>query len=215
MSITNKRPYKSASRKAKAAHTKERILKASKKLFTKEGFEHVTIEKIAQVSEVSVPTVYALYKSKRGILRALMDNVFPKEQFDALVARSKNALSPQERLSYSAKIAREIYDAEKDQMSLFRGATVLSPEFKKLEKEREIRRHSRLEVTMKAMIQEKSLNPILSEKKSHDVLWALTGRDLYRMLVMEQGWTSDQYESWLSQMLVDTLLDKKWKEKCK
>ena len=30
--------------------------------------------------------------------------------------------------------------------------------------------------------------------KAHDILWAFTGRDMYRMLVIEQGWSSDEYE---------------------
>jgi len=108
-----KRSYKSVGRNAQAAQTKERILISAKNLFESEGFEYVTIEKIAQVASVSIPTIYSLFQSKRGILRALMDEVFPKDQFDILVEKSNKASSPKERLLYSAKIARQIYDAEK------------------------------------------------------------------------------------------------------
>ena len=45
-----------------------------------------------------------------------------------------------------------------------------------------------------------------SIKKARDILWAFTGRDMYRMLVMEQGWTSDEYEKWLAQLLATTLI---------
>ena len=34
-----------------------------------------------------------------------------------------------------------------------------------------------------------------------------TSRDIYRMLVHESGWTPDQYQSWLSDTLVTTLVD--------
>ena len=57
------------------------------------------------------------------------------------------------------------------------------------------------------MVEEKSLMKGLSFAQARDIFWALTGRDVYRMLVIERGWTSDQYEKWLSQMLVNALLD--------
>jgi AcrR family transcriptional regulator len=207
MSKIKKRTYNSESRNAQAAQTKERILFAAKNLFESEGFECVTIEKIAQVASVSIPTIYSLFQSKRGVLRALMDEVFPRDQFDALVEKSNEASSPKERLLYSAKIARQIYDAERAQMEIFRGAVVLAPEFKELEKEREMRRYSRQEVTIKAMAKEKFLSKNLSVNKARDILWAFTGRDMYRMLVVEQGWKSEEYEQWLAQLLANTLID--------
>lgn len=81
-------------------------------------------------------------------------------------------------------------------MEVFRGASVLSPEFKELEKEREMRRHERLEVTIKAMAKENSLANGMSMNRARDVLWVFTGRDIYRMLVIEQGWRSEEYERW-------------------
>ena len=206
MSKTKKRPYNSISRSVQAAQTRSRIMIAAKNLFESEGFECVTIEKIARTANVSIPTVYSLFQSKRGVLRALMDEVFPKGQFDTLVEKSNEATSPKERLLYSAKIARHIYDAEKAQMEVFRGATVLAPEFKELEKEREMRRYARQEITIKAMAKEKSLSKNLSVNKARDILWAFTGRDIYRMLVVEQGWTSGAYEKWLAELLATTLM---------
>lgn len=209
MSNKEKRPYRSVARNAQAAQTRGRILVAAKNLFESEGFEYVTIEKIAQSGDVSIPTVYSLFQSKRGVLRALMDEALPSDQFDALVEMSIQEKAPEIRLSISAKIARQMYDAEKVQMNLFRGAVVLAPEFKELEKEREMRRYSRQEVTIKAMVRGKSLAKRLSEAKARDILWAFTGRDMYRMLVVEQGWASEEYEKWLAQLLINNLMDPK------
>lgn len=209
MSKIKKRSYRSVTRNTQAVQTRMRILGVAKNLFESEGFEHVTIEKIAQAAGVSIPTIYSLFQSKRGILRALMDEAFPRDQFDVLVEKSIQEKSPIMRLHFSAKIARQMYDAEKTQMDIFRGAAVLAPEFKELEKEREMRRYDRQQVTIKAMAEEQSLATGLSVKKGRDILWAFTGRDLYRMLVIEQGWTSDEYEKWLAQMLATSLIGKK------
>jgi hypothetical protein len=55
------------------------------------------------------------------------------------------------------------------------------------------------------MAEEKSFKRGLSLSKARDILWAFTGRDLYRMLVIERGWTSDEYEKWLLELLKATL----------
>jgi AcrR family transcriptional regulator len=211
MSKVKKRSYYSAFRSARATQTRSRILIVAKHLFESDGFECVTIERIAQTAQVSIPTVYALFQSKRGLLRSLMDEVFPKNQFDALVKKSCEEASPKKRLLYSARIARQLYDAEREQMKIFQGAGILAPEFKELEKEREMRRYSRQETTIQAMVKEGSLSKDLNLNKARDILWALTGRDMYRMLVVEKGWMPEEYESYLAQLLASFLIEKNWK----
>lgn len=206
MSIPKKRAYNSQNRNAQAAETRNRILQTARKLFHSEGFEHVTIEKLAQEAKVSAPTIYSLFQSKRGVLLALMDEALPTPQFEALVEEAKQEPSARKRIMYGAKIARQVYDAERAEMDIFRGASVLAPEFKELENEREQRRYLRQEETIRILEKEKSLLPGLGLTAARDILWALTGRDLYRMLVVERGWTSAQYEKWLAQLLVTTLI---------
>lgn len=201
-----KRTYNSENRDAQAAETKRRILSVAKDFFQTEGFQAVTIDRLAAAAEVSSPTIYALFKSKRGILRAVMDESLPSEQFETLVRTAYAAPSASALLGVTAQIARQIYDAERGQMDLFRGAAVVAPEFKELEKEREARRYTRLEKTIALIVQEKSLAQGLTEIKARAIIWALTGRDLYRMLVVEQEWSSDAYEQWLAQLLVKALV---------
>jgi AcrR family transcriptional regulator len=134
MSEVKKRAYNSIARNTQAAQTRVRILTSARHLFESEGFEYVTIEKIAQGANVSIPTVYSLFQSKLGVLRALMDEALPPDQFNALVEKSINEKSPKERLRISAKIARLMYDAEREQMGIFQGAAVLAPELRELEK---------------------------------------------------------------------------------
>lgn len=207
MSNKKKRTYNSTSRSAQAALTRNRILMSARKLFQTNGFEGVTIEMLAQAAEVSMPTIYALFESKRGVLRALMDEALPPARFQALVEMVYQEKTPEGRLRLAAKISREMYDAEREQMALFQGASVLAPEFKAVEKEREERRYARQEKSLKKTADENALAKGLSFAKARDILWAFTGRDLYRMLVMEQGWSSDEYEQWLAQLLIKNLLN--------
>lgn len=206
MSKAKKRTYVSETRDAQAAQTRKRILDAAQILFQSEGFECATIDKLAKAAEVSAPTIYSLFQSKRGVLSALMDEALPSEQFIALVEAGKKEKSAKKRLAITAKLSRQMYDAERSQMDLFRGAAVLAPEFKELEKAREARRYQRQEESVRRLAEEKSLAEGLSLSKARAIFWAFTGRDMYRMFVIEQGWSSAEYEKWLAQLLIKSLL---------
>lgn len=199
--MKKKRTYTSDTRVLGAAQTKDQILEAAKQLFLTVGFECVTIAQIAKLAHVSMPTIYAVFKSKRGVLQALIDNALPPKDLDVLVEGATKSESLKQRLVMTAKLSRRMYDAERDLMELLRGASVLAPEFKELEQEREKRRYDRQGESVKKMVEEQSLTKNLTLEKARDILWAMTGRDLYRMFVIERGWTSDAYEEWLSQTL--------------
>lgn len=205
--MKKKRIYSSETRDAQASHTRNQILKAAKQLFQTQGFDRVTIGMLAKAAEVSMPTIYAVFKSKRGVLQSLIDDALPTEQFTALVDDSMHEESPKKRLIITAKLSRQIYDAERELMDILRGASVLAPEFKELEQEREQRRYERQGEYVKKLMQDKALVKGLTLQKARDILWSLTGRDMYRMLVIERKWTSNEYEKWLEQILVESLLN--------
>jgi AcrR family transcriptional regulator len=207
MEQEKKRAYHSETRDVQAAQTRARILEAARKLFQTEGFDRVTISQLAKAAAVAMPTIYALFKSKRGVLQALIDDALPSEQFTALVDNSMQEKAPKKRLGVTAQLARQIYDAERELMDILRSAAVVAPEFKELEQEREKRRYERQGDFIKQMMKEQSLAHGLTLQKAHDTLWVLTGRDMYRMFVIERGWTSDEYEKWLAQLLIKSLLD--------
>lgn len=205
--MKKKRIYSSETRNAQASQTRSHILKAAKQLFQDKGFDRVTIGMLAKVAEVSIPTIYAVFKSKRGVLQALIDDALPAEQFSILVDDSMHEQSPRKRLSVTAKLSRQIYDAERELMDILRGASVVAPEFRELEQEREKRRYERQGEYVKKFMQDKALAKGLTLQRARDILWSLTGRDMYRMLVVERNWTSNEYEKWLEQILVESLLN--------
>ena len=206
MTTPKKRSYNSDSRQAQSQKTKNRILAITKMLFESKGFEAVTIEEIAREAQVSAPLIYSIFQSKRGILLALMDEALSPEQFEALVEQGKNEKCPRKRLEITASISRQLYDAEKAQLSFLRGASILDPVFKSLEIERERRRYQRQKDTVEAMSSDNAFMENLSISKARDIIWAFTGRDFYRMFVIERSWSSDEYEKWLADVLKQVLL---------
>jgi AcrR family transcriptional regulator len=103
-------------RKEREKHEmREMILDAARKLFVKEGFEQVTIRRIAEEIEYSPATVYLYFKDKDSILCALQEIGF--RELDQRMTMLETVIHPVERLRLSGKIYcdfamenKELYD---------------------------------------------------------------------------------------------------------
>jgi AcrR family transcriptional regulator len=201
-----KRKYNSLNRRKRSEQTRGVIAEAAKELFASRGFESVTIEEIAGKAGKPLATVYALFKSKKGILKEVLERALFGQEYAAVVQQTKAVTQPVERLRGVAKIARNVYDSERAEMSLLRGAVLVGPEFAELEREREQRRFQRQNVNIKRLAAGKALRADISVPMARDILWALTCREPYRLLVVEKKWSSDRYEKWLGDLLIGALL---------
>jgi AcrR family transcriptional regulator len=203
---TKRSPYKSPVRERQAADTRRRIVKATRQLLHKEGYAGMTVEAIARRAEVSAQSVYAIYRSKTGILIELLDQSSFGPEYDEAVREALGAREPEARLRLAAPIARQIHDAQSVTFDLLRGAGVVAPELAKLEQHRECVRYERQERMIVSLQEAGRLRRDLDQTRARDIFWMLTSRDIYRMLVRERGWPSQQYQDWLADTLVRSLL---------
>jgi AcrR family transcriptional regulator len=201
-----KRAYKSAVRERQAVDTRRRIVEATRKLLQSEGYDGMTVEAIARQAEVSAQSVYAIFKSKTGILTELLDQSTFGADYEDAVRQALSASDPETRLRLAARIARQIHEPLSATFDLLRGAGVVAPELAKLEQERERVRYERQERMIISLRDARRLQPGLSYRTARDIFWMLTGRDVYRMLVRERGWSAQKYQDWLADTLVSSLL---------
>jgi AcrR family transcriptional regulator len=203
---TKRTPYKSQVRERQAADTRRRIVESSRQLLETEGYAGMTIEAIARRAEVSAQSVYAIFKSKTGILTELLDQSTFGPEYEEAVRRALSEKDPETRLRLAAPIARQIHDAQSATFDLLRGAGVVAPELAKLEHQRECLRYERQERMIVSLRDAGRLRTDLDYTTARDIFWMLTGRDIYRMLVRERGWSSQKYQDWLADTLVRSLL---------
>jgi hypothetical protein len=52
----------------------------------------------------------------------------------------------------------------------------------------------------------KQLKAGLGAREAADVIWTLASERTYLALVRDRGWTADNYEQWIGEQLVATLL---------
>lgn len=206
MAKTRKRRYESVLRRGRADGTRRRIVEVTRRLLGAQGYAAMTIDAIARGAEVSPQTVYAIFKSKTGILAELLDQATFGEDYEDAVQQALGAKNPETALRFAARIARQIHGAQSATFDLLRGAGVVAPELAKLEQRRERIRYIRQEDMIVLLRRSRRLRAELDYRAARDVLWMLTGRDVYRMLVCERGWSPRQYESWLADTLARVLL---------
>ncbi len=89
---------------------------------------------------VSSQTVYAIFRSKRGIHAEILERVAFGPHYQELVQRAREAPNPVARLRLAARIARQIFDSERAELRLLQGAGMVAPELSAIQQEREATR---------------------------------------------------------------------------
>jgi AcrR family transcriptional regulator len=196
-------------RQRQAGDTRRRIVEATRRLLESDGYAGMTIEAIAQQAEVSAQSVYAIFKSKTGILIELLDQSMFGTDYEEVVQRTLSASDPENRLRLAAGVAKQIRSAQSAMFDLLRGAGVVAPELAKLQQQRERLRYKKEEGMISFLRDSGSLRPDIDHQTARDIFWMLTGGDVYRMLVHERGWSPQQYQDWLADTLVHSLLKAK------
>jgi AcrR family transcriptional regulator len=188
------------------------VVGAARELFLERGYGATTIEAVSEHADVPVATVYRLFTSKHGILKALLDVSIvgdhdavpmsdrpqvrdltaaddPKAQlegFVAVVAQINDRVAPIYRILVSAA------ESDADAAVLLDGLTQ--------------QRQQGQRVIARSLARAGALRPGLRERDAADIIHALLSPELYRLTVVDRGWPPDRYRRWLSETLADQLL---------
>jgi AcrR family transcriptional regulator len=187
-------------RQRQAAATRLRVTRAARRVFTARGYSAATIAEVAKAAGVAVPTVYKLYRSKRGLLAAVIEgwrSEFVPASFEALPA------DPAAALAFWAGTIRRQWQHGLDLAALL-AAAAAEPE---VADELSARMKARdAWVRRVAEIIEPGLAPGLTPAQAAALVSALALPELYRELVIVRGWTPEAYQAWLERTLTSQLL---------
>ncbi len=201
-----KRPYHSQVRQRQAEETRRRILVAARELFESRGYALTTVEAIAELAEVSPKTVTAIFGSKRVLLAEVINPEALNPRVQQLIEELRATEDQALRLSLVAQITRRAYEPLVSSLELLRTAGAVAPELADVRRQIEERRRHNQARLIASLRAQGALRPDLALAEATDVLWAMTSYDLDRMLVVEQRWDPERYETWLAQLLIEHLL---------
>jgi AcrR family transcriptional regulator len=186
---------------------------AARALFLERGYVGTTIEAISDLSDVPPATVYRLFSSKLGILKALLDVSIAGD--DAAVpiqdrppARALfTTADPREQLSGFAGITRDINSRAAPVYQILASAAQADPQAAALLAEYTRQRHEGQRQIARSLARSGALRATLRQREAEDIIHALMSPEIYRLLVVERGWAPARYAEWLSRTLIDQLLD--------
>jgi AcrR family transcriptional regulator len=207
---TSRRRYHSPLRADQAEQTRRRILESAFRLFADRGYAGTTIAAIAEDAGVSTETIYLSLGGKRGLLEGAIEmaitgaeqEVTGEDSWWATVAELPGAPERLERLvGYSCRIlarTRPIHAvirgaADKEAFAAVLGRRLL---------------HDRLTAQTERIRKYlgDDLRPGLTVDEAGQRYSVLASPELYHLLTVELGWTTDQHRTWLTELLTTELL---------
>jgi len=204
---TSRRPYNSPAREAQADATKRAILMAARSVFSDSGYAVATIEAVALAARVSVPTVYAVFGSKPGLLSALVADAGSDPRIRRLAGRAMSEREPRRRLAAVAKVVRTIMQEEASLLKFLREAGTGRPELEAARRQVHVQQRNALTGALRLLTETRSLRAGITFEEAVATLCDLASPESYSLLVDEFGWSAARWERWLSDSAVRLLID--------
>lgn len=207
-----RRRYHSPRRQEQAAATRREILAAAQRLFEQQGYVATSMATIAAEAGVALKTVYVAFETKRGILLALWHLLLRGDEEPAPVGERPwfrevvDEPDPQRQLQLNARNSRMVKERAGTLMSILRDAAPADPEIAALWRRIQDEFYDNQRSIVESLHEKNALRSGLDVARSADILWTLNHPGLYWLLVGDRGWTPEQYEQWLADVLCSQLL---------
>ena len=187
------------------------VVDAARTLFLERGYAATTIDAISERSDVPAPTVYRLFSSKLGILKALLDVSIAGDEEQTAVQDRPNVASlfgerdPKKLLTGIAGVTTSINQRTNDVYFVLVSAAGSDPAAAELLGQIRQQRDEGQGRIARSLSRAKQLRRGLRERDAADLIHALMSPEMYRLLVDDRGWMPARYEEWLAAMLIDQL----------
>ena len=188
------------------------VIDAARTLFFERGYGTTTIEAISALSDVPPATVYRLFASKLGILKALLDVSIAGDDeavpmADRPPVRSLLAApEPRDKVAGFVAIAVQVNSRTAAIYRILLSAAASDPDAAALLDELTRQRREGQGRLVRSLARAGALSTRVRERDAADIVHALMSPEVYRLLVVDRGWPPERYEKWLTETLVDQLL---------
>jgi AcrR family transcriptional regulator len=204
-------PSKSGRGQARTRLARRAVVDAARALFLERGYVATTIEAISEHSDVPSATVYRLFSSKLGILRALLDTAIAGDDQPLAVQERPDVASlftepdPHKLLAGFAGVTTAINHRTNDVYRVLASAAGSDPAAAELFNEIQQQREKGQGQIARSLARAHALKPGLRERDAADLIHALMSPEVYRLLVGDRRWTPERYQQWLATTLTQQL----------
>lgn len=206
------RTYDNSRRGDAARQTRRAVVAAARDLFIDLGYPASTLAAIADKAGVSVQTVYAQFGNKTTVLKEVIDHAVAGDDEPTPVADREwvqQVLAepdPRVKLALHARGVAAIMARSYRLDWVLRTAAPVDADADALWRKAIRQRRIGMEQLATHLHERGALRPDLSVAEATDRIATLIDPEFYRLTVGERKWKPDQYESWLTELLIASLL---------
>jgi AcrR family transcriptional regulator len=210
--VKARRSYHSPRRAQQAAATRQGILEAAQRLFEEQGYPATTMEAIAEAAGVALKTVYVVFATKSGLLRAVWDLLLKGDQMEPGVAERpwyQEVLAepdPGRQIRLNARNARIVKQRISGVLKVIRSAAPVDPDAAALWRLIQADFYDNQRAIVETLHARRALRPGLDVARACDIMWTLNHPDVWLLLVGERGWTPQEWEDWFAEVVCSQLL---------
>ncbi|MEV5960939.1 helix-turn-helix domain-containing protein [Kribbella sp. NPDC051952] len=202
-----KRNYDATGRRERARQRRRDVVVAAQELFEADGFQATTISAVAQRAGVSAESIYKGFGTKAALAKAVFDFVIVGDDEPIPMAERPETQAIQaepdvrrkiqlyvdgfvERQQRSAKVQILIRDGRHNDETLRETWQTLLDE-----------RLTGMTMFGRHLLETGDLRPGITLDEVADVLWTCISVELYELLVMIRGWTTERYAAFVATVI--------------
>lgn len=208
--VKSKRRYDSGGRLEEARRRRATVLQVADRQFGAHGYAGATIAGIAAEARVSVETVYKYFGGKAGLVRAIYEQGLAGTGLVPAYQRSDDMRErepdPQTIMREWGLLTAEVAALVTPIRLLMRSAAAndveIAAHLENIDNERlkRMRHHARY------LKEAGHLREGVTVRQATDILWLCSSAELYDLLVLKRGWSSDEFAEHVTQIMTSTML---------
>ena len=210
--VKGPRRYVAPRREEQARATRWAVLTAARARFLADGFASTTVAAVAADAEVSVPTVYKLFGTKSGLAKAVFDVAIAGDDEQvavrdrARIQRVREETDGRRKLElYADHLVATLPEHVPLQLVILEAAGT-DPEAALVWQQLQGERLRGMTMFAEHLRDGGHLRTGVSTAEARDVLWTYNSAELYRLLVIERGWSIRRFGRWVAAALIAALL---------
>lgn len=204
-----RRGYNADGRRAQALANREKIVLTARELFVEQGYAGVSVAEIAAAAGVSAPTVFAQFGSKVQLLKEVAETALVGDLEPEPVAvrprmvQVREAPTAGEVLDRLARLAADWAPRACPIFLVVYAAADSDPQIAELAAVFDAQRLDGAAQLAEALMTRPDYpQPVSAGErgavgaKIRDTIWTLNSPLMYRLLVVQRGWSVEQYGEW-------------------
>lgn len=206
------RRYDGSRRQEQARENRARVLAAAAHLFQDKGYAETAMPEIAQAAGVSVQTVYKAFSNKATLLKAVFDvsvagddEAGPMAERDVIGEIRAEPDAVRKIELYARHLAAGAHRNVPLQLVARAAAGADSAAAQVWEQMRHEALTAMTFFTADLKVTGR-LRPDLTDDEVRDALWTYHSAEIYELLVLQRGWTAEQYGRFITEGMVGAVI---------